>query len=251
MGVTVAAMGCAAVVTLDWPQRRNALGPEEAAILADAVEQAGSQATAAVVLTGNGAFCAGGDLRTFASLSVRLTQEEIFEMVYGTMHRVVGALRTCPVPTIAAIDGAAVGLGMDYALACDIRFVGPNGWIQQGWGRVGLVPGAGGVGLLARLNTTALWRMVGAQERLGAAECAALGLAEGASSTALDTALQRAESLSTISTEALGHYCTLSRRVSWPSEAHFEESARIQAGLLGSEEFRQRAERLMHPEGSP
>jgi len=102
------------------------------------------------VLTGNGAFCAGGNLRGAVERS-DLDTSERRQMVYAAYQGVVRALVDCPVPTVAAVDGPAVGMGFDLALACDSRFVGPDGWCQQGWGRVGLVPGTGGE-LLLRLR---------------------------------------------------------------------------------------------------
>jgi enoyl-CoA hydratase/carnithine racemase len=149
------------------------------------------------------------------------------------------------VPTIAAVDGAAIGLGMDYALACDMRLIGPAGWLQQGWARAGLIAGTGGVGLLHRLNPTALWRIVGTQPRLDAAACVSLGLGEEAATTALAAARERADSFQSIPRVALREYCQLSREASWPAESHFRQSARVQAGLIRSETFRDTARQLL------
>src|SRR5437870_3214515 len=103
---------------MDWPERRNALRPEDAEEVAAAVDTAGAAAASAVILTGAGAFCAGGDLRTFAELSARHAPGEIEAQVYRRVQAMIRALRRCPVPTIAAVDGPAVGLGFDLALAC-------------------------------------------------------------------------------------------------------------------------------------
>ena len=63
MGVTLEIEDAVATVTLRWPEQRNALGPDEATEVTDALRRAGEQDVAAVVLTGEGAFCAGGNVR--------------------------------------------------------------------------------------------------------------------------------------------------------------------------------------------
>ena len=86
------------------------------------------------MLTGNGALCAGGNLRG-AVERAGMPEDERRRLVYGAFQGLVRAIIDVPVATIAAIDGPAVGMGFDLALACDSRFVGPDGWCQQGWGR--------------------------------------------------------------------------------------------------------------------
>src|SRR5439155_6126032 len=149
--------GPAAVVTMSWPEQRNALGPEEATQVADALRQAASDTgVAGVVLTGEGAFCAGGNLKA-ASTRVEMPPEERRTLVYGAFQGLIGALVSLPVPTVAAVDGPAVGMGLDLALACDSRFIGPEGWVSQGWGRMSLVPATGGVLLLQLRAPDILW----------------------------------------------------------------------------------------------
>lgn len=245
MSVEISEMGRAAVVTMRWTDRRNALGPNEGAMLADTLTEAMASSSTALVLTGEGAFCAGGDLRQFAAISAESDGQTISEDVYGRMQAVVRALRSAPMPTMAAIDGPAIGLGFDYALACDSRFVGPNGWLQQGWGRAGLIPGMGGIGLLNRLNGGVLWRLLATQERLGGLDAERAGLAERGDPTALDAALGRADELAHIPPHVLRHYCQLSRAVGWPDDEHFRESAKIQGELIASDAFRDFAQKAL------
>lgn len=251
MTARVHTAGAAGVVTLAWPEKRNALGPEDSVAVADAIVRAGEQATSAVILTGDGAFCAGGDLRRFADLSDQVQVTGIRDAVYGNVQRMIRALQTCPVPTIAAVDGAAIGLGFDLALACDMRFVGPGGFLQQGWAKAGLIAGTGGVGLLRRVRPGQLWALIATQEKIGPARSVELGLAEAAEPTALDAAVARAGQLAAVERHVLGHYCTLSRADSWPASEHFDASADIQARLIGSEEFRALSQRLLPPRMKP
>ncbi|TQM11382.1 enoyl-CoA hydratase/isomerase family protein [Pseudonocardia kunmingensis] len=245
MGVRVDDRGAATVVTMGWTAKRNALGPDEAEALAQAVREAGERPGSVVVLTGEGAFCAGGDLPTIVEVTRTMSADEIRETVYGRFQAVVRALRDCPVPTIAAVDGPAVGLGLDLALACDTRFVGPGGWVQQGWARAGLVAGTGGVALLHRIRPGLLWSLLASQDRLGPGECVRLGLADPADGPALDAALARAEALARVPRDVLGHYAALDRSASWPVPEQFEFAASIQGGLIGSERFRAFADRML------
>ena len=245
MGVRIEAAGSAAVVVMDWPERRNALRPEDGEEVAAAIGAAGQTAASAIILTGIGAFCAGGDLRTFAELSARLTPAEIAEQVYGRIQAMIRALRHCPVPTIAAVDGPAIGLGFDLALACDMRIVGPHGWFRQGWARAGLIAGTGGIGLLARRAPGVSWRLIATQEKVTVEHCSQLGLGEVASGGALPAAIERAGDLAAIDRTVLGHYCRMERELTWPDDDFFAETARVQASLIASAQFRELAARAL------
>jgi enoyl-CoA hydratase len=237
MPVTVEHRDQVAVVTFRWPSKRNALNPDDATEIVEAIGQATREASV-LVLTGEGAFCSGGDLPAFAALSEAAPDvATVRTTVYGRMQAIIRSLGEAPIPTIAAIDGPAVGLGLDIALACDMRFIGRDGWIRQGWAMAGLVPGVGGVGLLDRVNPTALWGLVADQERLGGDRCVELHLAEAAD-VALDAAVNRAQKLALLGRPLLEHYTSLSRQSTWPDAALFERSADIQAELIASEEFR-------------
>lgn len=245
MGVTTHEAGAATVVTLRWPATRNAMGVGEAAELAEALREASRTGPHALVLTGEGAFCAGGDLRAITEMSRTHSPGQIRDQVYTRFQELVRVLRDCEVPTIAALDGAAVGLGLDLALACDVRFVGTRGWVQQGWSRVGLIAGTGGVGLLATLRPGVLWELLGNEDRIGGSECERLGLGIAVEGSAVDAAVARAERYARLERDVLTHYVRLDRASRWPSDDHFTECARIQGELIGSERFRTLAERML------
>ncbi len=247
MSVDVSGQGAAAVVTMRWPEQRNALGPEEAKEVAQALQDAASSPDAAgVVLTGEGAFCAGGNLKAAASRQ-GMSPEDRRTLVYGAYQGLIRTLLELPLPTVAAVDGAAVGMGLDIALACDSRFIGPDGWVTQGWGRMSLVPATGGVLFLGLRTPNALWRMLEDQPRLDAAAAEQLGIAESAGDrTALERATERVGKLSSMSRAALGAYAELSRDlVRRHLDEHLALGLRHQLGLLADPEFRARVARVL------
>jgi enoyl-CoA hydratase/carnithine racemase len=247
MGVLVSRQGPVAVVTMQWPEQRNALGPEEASEVAAALEEAASPLeTSGVVLTGEGAFCAGGNLKGAVSRR-SMSPEERRTLVYGAYQGLIRTLVELPLPTVAAVDGAAVGMGLDIALACDTRFVGPDGWLSQGWGRVSLVPATGGVLLLGLRSPNALWRLLEDQPRLDAATAEALGVAESAlPTTALQRSVERVEKLSSMTRASLQAYAELSRdHLRRHLDDHMQLGLRHQLGLLADPDFAARVSKAL------
>jgi enoyl-CoA hydratase len=103
--------GLVALVTIDRPERRNALNHEALHGLLDALERAADASSRVVVLTGAGGhFCAGADLSG-------VEDTEFVQL----LNRVLTGLATTPLPTLAAIEGAALGAGTQLAIACDLR----------------------------------------------------------------------------------------------------------------------------------
>ena len=226
-----------ALLTLRWKEKRNSLNPDNTREIAAAITTA-SETNDVLILTGEGAFCSGGDLRAFAEISATKGVEEIRDHVYGDVQLMLRAIFNSPVPVLAAVDGAAVGLGMDLALACDSTLIGPEGWLQQGWARAGLIAGTGGIAMLQVARPKLLTKLLATQDRLGATACDELGLGEIALPTALVGALERALALQAIDREVLRAYMELSRAETWPSPDHFARCAELQAGFIGSERFR-------------
>lgn len=139
-----------AIVTIDRPERRNALSSEAAAAVADAILEASSSARV-VILTGAGeAFCAGGDLEELERWS-DLPQDEISGVLYRSFQAMIRNIRSSPAVVIAAINGPAVGAGMDLALACDLRIAADDARLGQVWVRLGVIPGTGGAWLTQSL----------------------------------------------------------------------------------------------------
>lgn len=142
------------VVTLARPESRNALTVPVVRALRDTFTAAAADASLrCVVLTGAGGhFCAGADLRAnMADPDVLSHAEEHIE----DFHGLVRAIARCPKPTIAMVDGAAVGFGADLALACDFRVVTDRAYVQEKFVGIGLMPDGGGTFWLPRLLGTA------------------------------------------------------------------------------------------------
>ncbi len=108
--------GRTAMITIDRPERRNALNFEALVALDEAVARAIDDDVRAIIFSGSdGHFCAGADLKDLEDLTFT-------HQLGTTMHRVVDL----PIPTIAAISGSCIGLGVQLSLACDMRFATPD-----------------------------------------------------------------------------------------------------------------------------
>jgi 2-(1,2-epoxy-1,2-dihydrophenyl)acetyl-CoA isomerase len=146
-----------ALITLDRADKMNALTTQMRAEIAHAVTQGGREARV-VVLTGSGrAFCSGQDLGDQVG-SGSADMERTLRDEYAPMLR---AIVNCPVPTIAAVNGAAAGAGANLALAADVVFAAESAYFMQAFTRIGLIPDAGG--------TYTLPRQMGMAKAMGAA----------------------------------------------------------------------------------
>lgn len=130
-----------AVVRLDQPDKRNAMSDEMTASWVQAMGLLREdRELAAVVVTGNGvAFCAGGDLSWIAS-EPDATAADLRQRM-TTFYRNWWSVGSLEVPTIAAINGAAIGAGLAIALACDIRYVAEDAKLGVPFTALGLHPG--------------------------------------------------------------------------------------------------------------
>jgi enoyl-CoA hydratase len=160
-----------ALVTLNEPGRRNAFSLASVAELVDAVDRAEADpACGALVVTGAPpGFCGGADLQALEN-----ADETSLRAIYAGFLRVARSV----LPTIAAVNGAAVGAGMNLALACDVRLVGESGWFDTRFLRLGLHPGGGHSWMLRELvgpQQAAALLLFG--ERIGGADAVAAGLA--------------------------------------------------------------------------
>ena len=139
------------MVTVDRPDALNALDVETLTMLRDRLAEVGRDVdTRVVVLTGAGdrAFIAGADIKYMSGLDVDQAKE------WGALgHEVGGLLETMRQPTIAAINGFALGGGCELALACDLRYASSSAKLGQPEINLGIIPGWGGTQRLARATT--------------------------------------------------------------------------------------------------
>ena len=165
-------MGKTLVLTLSSPDQRNALGPEIYAAGVQALEQAGHQAQiGSVVITGEGAnFCAGGNLQRL--LANRSQPPEGQEQSIEQLHAWLSAIRQCPKPVIAAVEGACAGAGFSLALACDLLVAARDTVFVMAYANVGLSPDGGASWSLSR----ALPRVLANEIFLTGNRCSALQL---------------------------------------------------------------------------
>ncbi|GIH19522.1 crotonase/enoyl-CoA hydratase family protein [Rugosimonospora africana] len=142
-------------LTLNRPETRNAISePEMVDGLERAVAEAnGDPSVRAVIITGAGpAFSSGGNLKHMRDRSGMFAggPARLREGYRHGIQRIPLALYHCEVPTIAAVNGPAIGAGCDLALMCDIRIAANTAVFAESFVKVGLVPGDGGAWLLPR-----------------------------------------------------------------------------------------------------
>jgi 2-(1,2-epoxy-1,2-dihydrophenyl)acetyl-CoA isomerase len=161
-------------ITLNRPERLNALTVEMAAALSAALDEAAADADCCVVLlTGAGrAFCAGQDLTAI----VDATPADLARLLEH-YHPLILKLRALPIPVVCAVNGVAAGAGANLALACDIVLAARSASFVEAFARIGLIPDCGGTWFLPRLVGAARARALAMlAEPLPAATAAEWGL---------------------------------------------------------------------------
>jgi 2-(1,2-epoxy-1,2-dihydrophenyl)acetyl-CoA isomerase len=158
--------GAHAIVTLDDPEKLNPLSAELTVQLHDElVALAGDPAIRAIVLTGRDpAFSTGGDLRMMASSATAMLDSpagatDIWRWIRGQFGAVARVIARTDKAFIAAVNGPAAGVGLAFALACDVMLLSERARIVPAFGRIGLVPEVG--------NSWALTRRLGYQRSFG------------------------------------------------------------------------------------
>jgi 2-(1,2-epoxy-1,2-dihydrophenyl)acetyl-CoA isomerase len=168
--------GAIATITLDRPDARNAIDlamRQELVAALDGVEA--DEAARVLILTGRGGhFCAGGDVKSMRTR--RLSAAEGRRRV-ELLNRMVLRLAEFPRPTIAMVDGYAVGAGTNLALCCDVVVASDRAKFGELFNKIGLVPDGGGTWLLSRLVGLARAKeLIFTGEVFDAAEAARIGL---------------------------------------------------------------------------
>ena len=174
MTVDIAIVDAVATITINRPDRMNALDEPTRLALARAVREAGAdEEVGAIIITGAGrAFCAGQDLAAIHEL------DDSHDTVARTYNPIAEAITETDTPVIAAVNGAAVGAGMGIALACDVVIMSDRASFACVFGKVGLVPDTGTSWQLVRtLGYLRAYDLASTGRRIGAEEALRLGLA--------------------------------------------------------------------------
>jgi enoyl-CoA hydratase len=175
------------VITINLPERRNSLTLDSSAQLVEHVAACeGDDTVSAIVVTGAPpAFCAGADLTALGE-----AHEDGLRAIYAGFL----AVARSSLPTIAAVNGAAVGAGLNLALACDVRLVGPKARFDARFLQLGLHPGGGMTWMTQRLvgpQTAAAMTLFG--QVLDADAAIAAGLAYAKADDVLEAAVEFAQ----------------------------------------------------------
>lgn len=176
--------GCAVVVMND-PPRRNALSGPLAVRLRDELERLVSDpATRTVVLTGaGGAFSAGGDLRLMRDMAWPLLDTPagataLWRWIRHQFGGIVRLIAQSDIPFVAAVDGPAAGVGLAFALACDLVLLSSRARLVSAFARIGLVPEVGmSWALTRRIGYQRAFELFVSGEALTADDALRLGLA--------------------------------------------------------------------------
>jgi 2-(1,2-epoxy-1,2-dihydrophenyl)acetyl-CoA isomerase len=178
MTVQVQRRGAAATIVLDRPKAMNAADPQLADDLLRALtEAAADDGVRAVLLTGNGrAFCSGADLRA----GFEPTSEghpDVQKALHERFHPIIQTLREMPKPVVAAVNGAAAGIGCSFALACDLVVAAESAYFLLAFVNIGLVADGGSSLLIPeRVGFARAAEMALLGERVGADKALEWGL---------------------------------------------------------------------------
>lgn len=165
-----------ATITMNRPERRNALSPQLDEDLRAAFDVVGrDDAVRAVVLTGRGdGFCAGADLKAFGTMP---GPDAIYDHLTQRYLPLLKAITTLEKPVLAAMNGAAAGAGCALALACDLRVMSEAASFVVAFSSIGFVPDMGTTWLLARqVGYGRAFEMAAEAEPVPADRCLTLGL---------------------------------------------------------------------------
>lgn len=173
-----ARLNAIATLTLNRPERLNALDVALGDALLAALNRAGEDGSVrAVVLTGAGrGFCAGGDLETLRAACEREDARAV-EALLATGKKIVLEIAGMAKPVLAGVNGPAAGAGCNLALACDVRIASDGATFAESFARVGLFPDFGGTYFLPRLVGPArAAELFYTAETVTAADAARMGL---------------------------------------------------------------------------
>ena len=141
------------IITFNEPENLNALHPDAMKEITAAVEEMDNDTNIRTILfTGKGrAFSAGASYKFMDEVLLNLSPSEIKETIYKHFALGVKTIKMCSKPTVAAVNGPAVGTGCEVAIACDFRIVSESAVFKEIWIKLGIITPLGGMFLLPRL----------------------------------------------------------------------------------------------------
>jgi enoyl-CoA hydratase/carnithine racemase len=227
--VTLEPLGdCVYELRIDRPERMNALGVATVEALQHAVREATGQHARVLLLRGSGrAFCAGADLKERRAMNLAGSVAH-----NAGINAVNDAIAAAPFVTIAALNGLALGGGLEMALACDLRLAAAGVSLGLTESRVGIFPGAGGTQRLPRLiGTSRALQMMLTGEPVTSEQALAMGLVNEV--LPADELLPRAQALAR---KLAGHsapaMAALKRLVQQGMELPLDEALHVERAAL-------------------
>ncbi|DBB18791.1 TPA: hypothetical protein ACH3X3_000392 [Trebouxia sp. C0006] len=223
-------------LTLNRPEAKNSLGHQLMKQLRDSLQAFKHQRARCLLINSavEGTFCAGADLKERAAMS----PEEGGEFVKG-LRATFSAIAGLPVPTIAVVDGYAIGGGTELALTADLRVAGPSAKFSLRETRLGIIPGAGGTQRLPRLigrskskEMIFTGRFVGPEEALDIGLVDHVTMSGSAEELALDLAREIAQARSHVYPNLLYPLLFMANSMLSGSAAHRATSSQPLAPLF-------------------
>lgn len=218
------------VLTLNLHGRRNAMTAELTDAWAGAIAALGrDRSVRAVVVTGTGsAFCAGGDLEWLESTVESHSSVSALRSTMSRCYQTWLSIRALPFPSIAAVNGPAIGAGLCLALACDLRYAGPTARFSAPFTSLGVHPGMAATWLLPEVVGVSRAREMFFTGRVVSAEEAVQwGLVSAVADNVVAHAIELARTIATtdamsveLTKAALAHpHRTLAEGLEWESFA--------------------------------
>jgi 2-(1,2-epoxy-1,2-dihydrophenyl)acetyl-CoA isomerase len=230
--------GSVCVLTLNRPERLNALNVQVANDFKAAVSEALERGARVIVLTGAGrAFSAGGDLREMQEIAKQDGRvEAFFDEPLRLLNEAILLIRRTPVPFIAAVNGVASGGGCNLALACDLVIAAESARFNQAFIKIGLTPDCGGTFILPRLvGWKRATELLFSGDLISAKTAAAMGMINSVApdEALMSTAMTIADKLAQAPTAAIAQIKMLleaSATNDFESQLDLERKTQIESG---------------------
>ncbi len=163
-------------ITINRPERRNSVDTETTVLLHEEIQRSAEDASRVLILTGAGdAFCAGADLQATSEADIK--NFDVTSALRSRTNPTIVAMRRLSKPIIARVHGPAVGVGCNYALACDMIIASDQAKFGQVFVKIGLMPDGGSTYFLPRIVGYAkAFELMATGELISAQDALALGI---------------------------------------------------------------------------